>query len=154
MRCSAQSDTESQLLSTYVYMEIPLSIWEKTKKCKSEQFFCCKFRQVNVCSGWPVHCFQLALLYQLEFQEVLHKILLPSTSLEKLLRSCGLTICLWLSPSWFNYWFYLLWHTKELTMSTRLCLSLWLIWFLCFRFDALTELGTSMRIDFFYVFLY
>ena len=29
-------------------------------------------------------------------------------------------------------------------MSTRLCLSLWLIWFLCFHFDALTELGAFM----------
>ena len=29
-------------------------------------------------------------------------------------------------------------------MSTRLCLLLWLIWFLCFRFDALTELGAFM----------
>ena len=33
-------------------------------------------------------------------------------------------------------------------MSTRLCLSFWLIWFLCFRFDALTELGAFMRTDF------
>ena len=30
-------------------------------------------------------------------------------------------------------------------MSTRLCLSLWLICFLCFRFDVLTELGAFMR---------
>ena len=35
--------------------------------------------------------------------------------------------------------FHLLWHTVELAMSTRLCLSLCLIWFLCFRFDELTE---------------
>ena len=40
--------------------------------------------------------------------------------------------------------FHLLW----LAMSTRLCLSLWLIWFLCFRFDALTELGAFMRTEF------
>ena len=33
-------------------------------------------------------------------------------------------------------------------MSTRLCLSLWLIWFLCFRFNALTELGAFMRTEF------
>ena len=33
-------------------------------------------------------------------------------------------------------------------MSSRLCLLLWLIWFLCFRFDALTELGAFPRIDF------
>ena len=33
-------------------------------------------------------------------------------------------------------------------MSTRLCLLLWFIWFLCFRFDALTELGAFMRTEF------
>ena len=44
--------------------------------------------------------------------------------------------------------FYLLCHTVELTMSTRLCLSWWWIWFLCFRFDALTELGAFERIKF------
>ena len=44
--------------------------------------------------------------------------------------------------------FHSLWHTVELVMSTRLCLSLWLIWFLCFRFDALTELGAFMRTEF------
>ena len=33
-------------------------------------------------------------------------------------------------------------------MSTRLCLLLWLHWFLCFRFDALTELGAFMRTEF------
>ena len=44
--------------------------------------------------------------------------------------------------------FHLLWHTVELAMNTRLCLSLWLIWFTCFRFDSLTELGAFMRTDF------
>ena len=33
-------------------------------------------------------------------------------------------------------------------MTTRLCLLSWLIWFLCFRFDALTELGAFMRTEF------
>ena len=33
-------------------------------------------------------------------------------------------------------------------MSTRLCLLLWLIWFLCFHFDALTELGAFMQTEF------
>ena len=33
-------------------------------------------------------------------------------------------------------------------MNTRVCLSRWLIWFLCFRFDALTELGAFMRTEF------
>ena len=33
-------------------------------------------------------------------------------------------------------------------MSTRLSLSLRLIRFLCFRFDALTELGAFMRTEF------
>ena len=43
--------------------------------------------------------------------------------------------------------FHLLWHTVGLATSTRLCLW-WLIWFLCFRFDALTELGAFMQIKF------
>ena len=34
-------------------------------------------------------------------------------------------------------------------MSTRLCLLQWLVWFLCFRFDALTELGAFMRTEFY-----
>ena len=44
--------------------------------------------------------------------------------------------------------FHLLWHTIELAMSTCLCLLRWLIWFLCFRFDALTELGAFMQTEF------
>ena len=36
-------------------------------------------------------------------------------------------------------------------MSTRLCLLLWFIWFLCFRFDALTELGAFMRTEFLWI---
>ena len=35
-----------------------------------------------------------------------------------------------------------------LAMSTRLCLLQWLIWFLSFRFDALTELGAFMWTEF------
>ena len=50
----------------------------------------------------------------------------------------------WLGPPWFNY---LLWHTVELAMSTRLCLLV-INLFLCFRFDALTELGAFMRTEF------
>ena len=45
--------------------------------------------------------------------------------------------------------FHLIWHTVELAMSIRLCLLQWLIWFLCFRFDALTELGAFKRTEFF-----
>ena len=33
-------------------------------------------------------------------------------------------------------------------MNTRLCLLKWLIWFLCFRFDAFTELGAFMQTEF------
>ena len=36
---------------------------------------------------------------------------------------------------------------ENLLYITRLCLSLWLIWFLCFRFVALTELGAFMRTE-------
>ena len=49
--------------------------------------------------------------------------------------------------------FHLLWHAVELAMSTRLCLLQWFIWFLCFRFEALTKLGAFMR-TIFYVFPY
>ena len=42
------------------------------------------------------------------------------------LARCGSTIddmpLAW--PAWFNFGFHLLWHTVELAMSTRLCLSL------------------------------
>ena len=62
--------------------------------------------------------------------------------------SWGLTICLWLGPSWFSYWFSFTLAYSKLAMSTRLCLLLWLIWFLCFRFDTLTELGAFMRTEF------
>ena len=44
--------------------------------------------------------------------------------------------------------FHLLWHAVELAMNTRLCLSLWLIWISCFRFDALTEFGAFVRAEF------
>ena len=37
-------------------------------------------------------------------------------------------------------------------MSTRLYLSKWLIRFLCFHFDALTELGALMLTDFFFMY--
>ena len=53
-----------------------------------------------------------------------------------------------LAPRGSTIGFHLLWHTVELAMSTRLCLLEWLIWFLCFRFDALTELGAFMRTEF------
>ena len=50
--------------------------------------------------------------------------------------------------SWWTYLVnYILKLTVELAMSTRLCLLGWLIWFLCFRFDALTELGAFMRTE-------
>ena len=72
----------------------------------------------------------------------------------------------WSSTWWFGAWyvfglarrgstfgFHLLWHIVELAMRTRLCLSLWFIWFLCFRFDALTEWEPLCEPNF-YVFLY
>ena len=59
-------------------------------------------------------------------------------------QNCDLIYVFGLARRGSTIGFHLLWHTVELAMSTRLCLSLWLIWFLCFRFDALTELGTFM----------
>ena len=50
--------------------------------------------------------------------------------------------------------FHLLWHTIELAMSTRLCLSYELILFLCFCFDALTELGAFTRTEFLCITVY
>ena len=38
-------------------------------------------------------------------------------------------------------------------MNTRYCLLWWLICFLCFRFDALTELGAFMRTEFLCIFV-
>ena len=57
-------------------------------------------------------------------------------------------ICLWLGPPWFNYWFSFTLAYSRISHEYRLCLLLWLIWFLCFRFDALTELGACMRTGF------
>ena len=45
-------------------------------------------------------------------------------------------------------YFFISGDPQTLAMSTRLCLLYWLIWFLCFRFDALTELGAFMRTKF------
>ena len=39
---------------------------------------------------------------------------------------------------------------SRISQSTRLCLSQWLIWFLYFRFDAVTVLGAFLRTDFFF----
>ena len=36
----------------------------------------------------------------------------------------------------------------KLAIGTRLCLSWWFIWFLCFSYDASTELGAIMRTEF------
>ena len=44
--------------------------------------------------------------------------------------------------------FHLLWRTVELAVSTRLCFYSDKFDFLCFRFDALTELGAFMRTEF------
>ena len=60
----------------------------------------------------------------------------------------GLTICLWLGPPWFNYWFS---FTLAYSRISHEYLSLFIIvnnLILCFRFYALTELGAFMRTDF------
>ena len=60
----------------------------------------------------------------------------------------GLTICLWLGPPWFNYWFsFTLAYSKiSHEYSSLFIIEINLI--LCFRFDALTELGAIMRTEF------
>ena len=62
----------------------------------------------------------------------------------------GLTICLWLDPPWFNYWFsFTLAYSKiSHEYSSFLFIIVINLIFLCFRFDALTELGAFMRTEF------
>ena len=58
----------------------------------------------------------------------------------------GLTICLWLGPPWFNYWFS---FTLAYSRISHEYSSLFIIVInFCFRFDALTELGAFMRTEF------
>ena len=60
----------------------------------------------------------------------------------------GLTICLWLGPPGFNYWFS---FTLAYSRITHAYSSLFIIvinLILCFRFDALTESGAYMRTEF------
>ena len=54
----------------------------------------------------------------------------------------------WLGPPWFNYWFsFTLVHSRiSQEYSSLFIIVITLI--LCFRFDALTELGTFMQTDF------
>ena len=61
----------------------------------------------------------------------------------------GLTICLWLSPPWFNYWFsFTVAYSRISHEYPSLFIIVINIWFLCFRFDALTKLGAFMRTKF------
>ena len=58
----------------------------------------------------------------------------------------GLTICLWLGPPWFNYWFSftLAYSRIKYEYSSLFIIVIDLI-FICFSSDALTELGAFMR---------
>ena len=60
----------------------------------------------------------------------------------------GLTICLWLGPPQFNYWFSFTLAYSRISheYSSLFIIVINLIW--CFRFDALTELGAFMRTEF------
>ena len=54
-------------------------------------------------------------------------------------------VCTWLGPPWFNYWFSftLAYNRVSHEYSSLFIIVINLI--LCFRFDALTELGAFMR---------
>ena len=61
----------------------------------------------------------------------------------------GLTICLWLGPPWFNYWFsFTLAYSRISHEYSSLFIIVINLIFLSFRFDALTELGAFMRTEF------
>ena len=47
-----------------------------------------------------------------------------------------------------SYWFSFALAYSKISLEYSSMFILWLIWFLCFRFDAMTELGAFMRIEF------
>ena len=87
---------------------------------------------------------------EIEF-EVVTKTEILSTGQLKIsvnLVGWGLTICLWLGPPWFNYWFP---FTPAYSRISHEYSSLFIIvinLIFVFRFDALTDLETFMRTEF------
>ena len=65
----------------------------------------------------------------------------------------GLTICLWLGPPWFNYWFSFTLAYSRISheYSSLFIIVINLIFF--FRFDALTELGAFKRTEFLCIYI-
>ena len=60
----------------------------------------------------------------------------------------GLTICLWLGPPWFNYWFSFTLAYSKISHEYSSLFIIVINLFLCFHFDELTELGAFMRTEF------
>ena len=60
----------------------------------------------------------------------------------------GLTICLWLGSPWFNYWFSFTLAYSRISHEYSPLFIIVINLILCFRFDALTELGVFMRTEF------
>ena len=62
-------------------------------------------------------------------------------------------ICLWLSPPWFNYWFSFTLAYSRISHEYSSLFIIVINLILCFRFDALTELGAFMRTKFLCIFV-
>ena len=60
----------------------------------------------------------------------------------------GLTICLWLGPPWFNYWFSFTLAYSRISHEDSSLFIIVINLIFMFRFDALTELGAFMRTEF------
>ena len=57
-------------------------------------------------------------------------------------------MCLWLGPPWFNYWFSFTLAYSRISHENSALFILVINLILCFRFDALAELGAFMRTEF------
>ena len=57
-------------------------------------------------------------------------------------------ICLWLGPPWFNYWFSFTLAYSRISHEYSSLFIIVINLILCFRFDALTELGAFMQTEF------
>ena len=54
----------------------------------------------------------------------------------------------WVGPPWFNYWFSFTLAYSRISHEYSSLFIIVIYWFLCFCFDALTELGAFMRTEF------
>ena len=56
-------------------------------------------------------------------------------------------MCLWLGPPWLNYWFSFTLAYSRISHEYSSLFIIVINLILCFRFDALTELGSLMRTE-------